>query len=438
MDKNQLKQKLCAAIDANRQAIIDFGKLCRSTPELGYHEFETSAAVKAKLESIGVQDITPTAVTGLKGWIYGKNGKNHNASVMVLGELDAVVSQNHHHANPTTGAAHACGHAAQLAVMIGSAIGIFTIAQYLDGDVCFAAAPAEEFLQIEERQAMRDAGKISWFGGKQQMIAEGAFDDIDMAMMVHAAVDVNERTTGHVVTGGASLGFIGKKIRFIGKESHAAVAPWLGVNALNAATLSIQAIHALRETFGDKDSVRVHPIITKGGDIVNTIPADVRMECGVRANTSEAIKRVNAQVNRAINGCAHAMGVEVEILDIPGYYPLMQNTQMGELFTANAHIADPTVHAEDGIPFGGSTDMGDITWLIPAIQPCINGFKGALHSSEFDIADEELAYILPAKLLAMTVVDLLADGATTALEIKKAQPRKSKEEFAALWAGMLE
>ena len=431
MTKDQLKQQACATIDANREAIMAFGKACRATPELGFAEHATSAAVKAQLEATGVKHVRPVALTGQKGWLYGKN---HNAAVMIMGELDAVVSPRHPHADPATGAAHACGHDAQLAVLAGCAMGISAVAAHLDGDVCFTAAPAEEFIQIQERQALRRQGKIAWLGGKQQMIAEGAFDDVDIAMMVHA--ETNHPGT-HVVTGGVSLGFIGKEIRFTGKEAHAGAAPWLGVNALNAATLSLQAINALRETFRDTDKIRVHPIITRGGDIVSTVPADVRVECFVRAANTDAMKRVSDQVNRAIKGCAYALGAEAEITDIPGYYPLMQNPCLGKLFAQNARNIAPDALVEDGRPFGGSTDMGDVTWLLPAIHPSINGFSGAAHSSEYDVEDDDLAYILPAKLLAMTAIDLLADGARAAIDIRGACPRKTKEEYAAFWAALI-
>jgi len=441
MDKAALKQQVCAAIDAKRNEIINFGKWCRANPELGYAEYKTSAAVKEQLTAAGVKDIETVAITGLKGWIRGENnaasGAQSAPSVMVIGELDAVISPQHPYANPETGAAHACGHAAQLAVLAGVAIGISTVTKHLHGNVCFAATPAEEFIQIGERQEMRRIGKIDWLGGKQQMIAEGAFDDIDMAMMIHAETDFLG-PGGHIVTGGSSLGFIGKDIRFIGKEAHAGVAPWLGINALNAANLSMQAINALRETFRDTDSVRVHPIITKGGDIVSTVPADVRMECFVRAGSPQAMKEVNTKVNRAVRGCSHALGVKVEINDIAGYYPLMQNPDIGKLFGDNARSIAPNALVEDGILFGGSTDMGDVTWLLPSIHPTVNGFSGALHSLHLDIADDELAYILPAKLMAATVVDLLADSATCALDIKKAYPRKTKEEYASFWANILE
>ena len=427
MTKPQLKALAAQAIEAKTKEITALNAAITAAPELGYAEHKTSATIKTQLETAGVTDIRPTALTGQKGWI---RGKSRSASVMIMGELDAVISPNHPHADPVTGAAHSCGHAAQLAVLAACAHGIAAVAQYLDGDVCFAAAPAEEFIQLEKRQALRKAGKIAWLGGKQQMIAEGAFDDIDLAMMIHAETNAPYPRT---IIDGQSLGIIGKEIRFIGREAHAAT-PWLGVNALNAAALALTAINALRETFRAEDRVRVHAIITKGGDLVNTVPADVRMECHVRAANPDTMMAVNRQVNRAINGCAHALGVTAEITDIPGYYPLMQNKTMNSLYAANV-AGEITV--EDNIPFGGSTDMGDVSWLLPSIHPSLSGFTGALHSADFAVADEYLACILPAKLLTATVIDLLADGASEAVSIRQQHPRKTKEEYAKLWADMI-
>ena len=404
MDKQQLKERACAAIDKHRAEIIQFGKDRANCPELGFNEFKTAAAVREKLSAIGVTDIQPVAFTGVKGWLRGRAQK---ATVMLMGELDAVLADG----KPT----HACGHAAQLAVLVGCAAGLKTVMPFLDGAVCFAATPAEEFIQIEERLALCREGKITRISGKQQMHHEKAFDDIDLAMMVHA--ETNTPGT-QVKIGGTSLGFIAKEIRFIGKEAHAALAPWQGINALNAASLALQAIHALRETFPDKDFIRVHPIITKGGDIVNTVPADVRMSCFVRALTPEAMEKTNAAVNRAITHCAKALGATAEIHDIPGYMPLKQNHLMGRFFAENAKNIAPDVIITEGELFGGSTDMGDVSQIIPSIHPTINGFSGALHSADFAVTDEELAYILPAKLLTMTTIDLLADGAEGALSIK--------------------
>lgn len=159
-----------------------------------------------------------------------------------------------------------------------------------------AGGAAEEYVEIGWRAGLRRAGEVQYLGGKQQLIAEGAFDDIDMAMMVHSETDAPQP---RAVVAGAAGGFIGKELRFLGKEAHAGGAPWEGVNALNAASLAIAAIHANRETFRDEDHVRVHPIITKGGDLVNTVPADVRMESYVRAASVQAMRTANAKVNRA-------------------------------------------------------------------------------------------------------------------------------------------
>ena len=437
MDKNELKKIVCESIDAKSIEIIAFGEACEAIPELGYKEHKTSAVIKARLAEYGVGGLKQMAVTGVTGRIKGRNS---SASVMILGELDAVISPRHPLADPETGAAHACGHAAQLAVLAGCAAGINAVRAHLDGDVIFAACPAEEYVQIGERQEMRAEGKISWLGGKQQMIAEGVFDGADIAMMVHAAAQANDNSDGsrgHVVAGGSSLGFIGKEIRFTGKEAHAGVAPWHGINALNAANLAMQAINALRETFRDTDKIRVHPIITKGGDIVSTVPADVRMECFVRAGNLEAMARTNAAVNRAVRGAAYALGAEVRIDDIPGYLPLEQNPCICKMFVDNAKQADRDIITDNVIPFGGSTDMGDVSWLLPAIHPSINGFTGLLHSADFSVSDRNLAYILPAKLLAMTAVDLLADKAEQALMIKSKYPRKTKEQYAAAWDKIL-
>ncbi len=110
-------------------------------------------------------------------------------------------------------------------------------------------------------------------------MAQGFFDNVDMAMMIHMAALGPDKK---VIVGGTSNGFIGKLIKYKGKESHAGAAPHIGINALNAALLGLMGIHLQRETFKDEDHIRVHPIITKGGDLVNVIPADVRMETYVR------------------------------------------------------------------------------------------------------------------------------------------------------------
>ena len=428
------KQAVCDAIDKNRDRIISIGEQILNHPEMGFKEFKTSELVDELFREIGLKDITHHAITGVKGWLKGKSDK---ANVAILGELDAVLSPNHPYADKQTGAAHACGHNTQIAALIGTAIGLKTsqILEKLDGNICFFAVPAEEHVEIEYRKELVKEGKISYLSGKQELITSGAFDDIDMALMTHSETN---SPVPRVVVNGTAMGTIGKTVQFIGKEAHAGGAPHEGINALNAASIAIMCINAQRETFKDQDSVRVHPIITKGGDLVNTVPADVRMESFVRANNIEALQNANKKVNRAIEGASYAIGTEVKIDDMIGYMPLHQNSYMSELFIKNAKMLLGEDHIFSEIPFAGSTDMGDLGYVMPVIQPTISGFTGNAHSKDFAVSDPEYAYIIPAKLMAMTVIDLLMNNAEEAEKIKKSHPRKTIQQFKDKWDEILE
>lgn len=463
--KEEVKRLALAEIERKREEIISLGEEILRHPELGYQEYRTSALVRGRFGQAGLADIRTCALTGVRAMLYG-NAAPDPVCLCVMGELDAVLSPAHPFADPATGAAHACGHNAQIAGMIGCAYGLTAVKKYLGGNVCFLAAPAEEYVQLDYRLKLRSEGRIRYLGGKQQLIAEGAFDDIDMAMMVHGetreqrGAESQDSFSGsddfggtgsignmsgisrsacsvHIVPNPVSSGFIGKNIRFTGKEAHAGGAPWDGVNALNAAVLAMDAIHMQRETFRDEDKVRVHPIITKGGDLVNTVPADVRLESYVRAASVEAMTAANEKVNRCINGAAYAIGAGAEIEDLPGYLPMDQNPLLADIFAANAKELLPDASVESVLPFCGSTDVGDLSCLLPAIQPTVSGFIGAIHSCDFRIADPVPAYLVPARLMAMTAIDLLYGDAASAYEIKRKYPRRTKEYYESLWNGIL-
>jgi metal-dependent amidase/aminoacylase/carboxypeptidase family protein len=133
------------------------------------------------------------------------------------------------------------------------------------------------------------------------------------------------------------------------------------VNALNAALLGLMGIHAQRETFRDEDSIRVHPIITRGGEIVNNVPADVRIEAYVRGRTIEAIMDANMKVNRALRAGASAVGATVEINDIPGYMPYTQEPNLVEMMKRNGESIVGKEWVEMRGHSTGSTDLGDVS-----------------------------------------------------------------------------
>jgi amidohydrolase len=424
MNVKELKALALREIDAHADEIIAIGEKILGSPEMGYRELKTAALVKSVFDSLSIPYRDGIAVTGVRGEL---SGRSHNARVAVIGEMDAVLCSSHPTADTVSGAAHACGHNAQIATMLGCAFGLSAIASELDGDVCFFSVPAEEFVEVKYRSRLRDQGKIGLFGGKQELIRLGEFDNIDMAMMVHAQ---GNSPKSDVFTVGSGMGFVAKKINFIGKAAHAGGAPHEGINALNAAMAAMMCIHAARETFRDEDKIRVHPIITNGGELVNVVPDLVTMETYVRGATPEAVKDASAKVDRAIRGACIAIGAECEITDYKGYLPLEQSKAMLEIFESNARETGAEIHY--GFDMTGSTDMGDLGHVMPIIQPCMGGFTGNLHSAEFSVADKISAYITPAKLMAMTVIDLLAEGAENALHIKRDfVPKMSKEEYLA-------
>jgi len=426
VDNAALKKRACDAIDGCAQEIIKMGNRILANPEVGYHEHKTARLVAQQFRQWGIEYQEGLGITGVKAYLEtGSEGP----TVAVLGELDALLCPTHPHADPATGAAHTCGHNAQIAIMLGVGRGLVDSGVLADlaGRVVLLAVPAEEYVDIETRRTLRNEGKIEFFGGKPELIRLGVFDDIDTAMILHAMPGVSERK---FAVGGTSNGFLAKAIWFRGVASHAGARPEAGINALNAAALGILGIHAQRETFRDEDTVRVHFVMTKGGDLVNIVPDNVTMEMFVRGKTLDSILDAAKKVDRALQGGAAMVGATVEIDDLPGYLPLEQDKSLADCFSVNAEDLIGKENVCRGGHMTASTDMGDISHLIPAIHPSGGGYSGMAHSETFSIVDEEMAYIVPAKALAMTVIDLLADGASLAQKaIDAFSPALTKDEY---------
>lgn len=414
LTKEQLKQAVCEAIERRGNEIIELGETILHHPETGFNERKTAALVAAAMRAIDLNPETGLAVTGVKGRL---KGSRPGPRLALIGELDSLRTSDHPFADPHTGAAHSCGHNAQIAGMLGAAMGLSALGEAagLAGEVVFFAVPAEEFIDVAERLRRKQAGEIEFLLGKPELVAKGHFDDIDMAMMIH--VGSHDQMSRRSYIADSSNGAVVKQIRFFGRASHAGGAPQLGINALSAAQIALNAIHCQRETFWDRDTVRIHPIITKGGDAVSVVPAEVTMETFVRGGSLEAIVDANMKVDRCLRAGAMAMGAEVEINTIPGYLPQRNDRRFAEVFGGNVEALFGPGHFDIGGHRTGSTDMGDIAHLIPVIHPYLASARGKTHGADFRINEPEHGYLTPAKLLAMTAIDLLYSDAAPAQEI---------------------
>ncbi len=427
IDRFVLKKRVFDAVDAAAPAVKSYAEDIASHAELGFFETRTSSKLADALEAAGLSVRRGLALTGLRADI----GVNAGPKIALIGELDGIVCRNHPQANPVDGASHSCGHNLQTSIVLaaGSALAKSGIMDELDGSVALMGVPAEEFIEIDRRKKLRDEGKIRYLCGKPEFVRLGVFDDVDMAMMIHAgdwAADAAFSVPDH------GNGFRVFMIRYEGKQAHAAAAPDQGINALYAAVAGINAVNALRETFRDSDHVRVHFIITKGGDSVNSVPDDVRLEGYVRAASADVIDSVFAKVEAAFKSGADALGCKFHFTSIPGDMPLAACKSFNELFVNEAAELVGRENVIDGAYFSASTDMGDICHLMPGIHPSAGGSVGALHSANFKVTDFNAAVLVSAKALLSTIVDLLADGAGQARGIiDNFKPVYTKEEYLA-------
>lgn len=406
----ELKRDVLAAIDAGREQILALGETVWKNPETGYREVKTAKLAADTLKSLGLEVREKLALTGMRADLVG--GKA-GPVLAILGEMDALLLPTHPEADPKTGAVHVCGHNTHITGMLGAAIGLCrsNAARELAGKIAFIATPAEECIEIEYREKLIEEGRIRYLSGKQELIRCGAFDDVDLSYMLHVG-DFGARNNN---------GFLIKQAVFHGKSCHAAY-PQGGVNAMNALTLAQNAIALLRETLDARD--RIHGIILNAGDVVNIIPDSARVEYMLRSDTFDKLKLLNEKFDRAFSHAAQALGATVEIRTLPGDMPMITDEKLFDVYKRTVTGLLPEVQLE-GIGFGhGSTDMGDVSNIVPAIHGYVGGSSGAGHSIDFKISDPETAYVTNAKIMALMAVELLYGDAAKAREIAAAKKER--------------
>lgn len=384
-------------------------------PEVGYKEYKTDAYMKEKFREL---DYTLTEAEGITGFYTVLDSGKDGPTVLVLAELDALYCAQHPECDKETKSVHACGHHAQCAAMLGLAAALKeeTALDGLSGKIKLCLVPAEEGIEIEYRMDLIKKGIISFASGKQEFLARGYFDDVDLAFMVHSASCDNPEILFNKRKG--CNGVIRKKIVIKGKAAHAGGKPYDGINALNAAALAVQAVNNLRETFKESDYVRFHPIITKGGDAVNAVPSEVIMQSYVRAASTQALDSANKRINRAISAAAASNGCSVTISDIAGSEPFTEDVALSDVcVSAFNEIGGKNCYVNRNEWDASSTDMGDMSVNFPSIHPYATGATGTLHGKDYFIQNPVKACVNSAVLEFTLIRRLLENDAVKAKEV---------------------
>ena len=401
--------KFINAVEKHKKLILDAERYIWENPETGYKEYKTSKYLAENFEKLGYELFYAENITGFYTVL---DTKRPGPTVLVMGELDAVICPSHKESDPQTGAVHACGHNAQCAALLGVAVALKEegVTDNMCGKIKLCAVPAEELLEIEFRSNLIKDGNIKYYGGKTEYLYRGYFDDVDLAFMIHTADKYK------VLKG--SVGCIAKKVEFKGRAAHAGGSPWDGCNALYAANCGLNAINAIRETFKEQDIIRVHPIITHGGDMVNAIPETVTLESYIRGTSFEGITEANKKVNRALCGAALSLGANVNIEDMPGYSPHNNCEDLSKLYYETVKEILPEYDVEYSDTYiSASTDIGDLSCVMPIVHPYAGGKIGNDHGNDYYIADPVSACVDSAKVQLVMLEKLLSDNAGVANKI---------------------
>ena len=406
-------EKLLAMVEKHSALICRAQEYIFDNPETGFQEWNTSNYMAENFRKLGY---TPVEAGNIPGFYADLDTGKPGPTIAVFGELDALVIPSHPKAK--NGIVHACGHNAQSAMLLGIAAALKEPGALDDlcGKIRLISVPAEEMVQVEFRQELVKKGTIHFMHGKGEFIYRGFLNGVDAAFMFHAA-KIREESDFFCRPG--SNGLLAKTAYYHGKSAHAGCSPQNGVNALYAGTLGLQAINSIRETFVDDEHVRVHPIMDLGNGSVNAIPDYAKIESYVRGATLESIRENNKKVNRALAGAALSMGAGLEIQEGGCYAPL--NTDPGMMEVARICMEAVSPGRVDITPMreSGSTDMGDISTIMPAVQPYACGADGTGHGDDYAIADPIKACVNPAKAGFLMLHELLKNDGAKTYEIKK-------------------
>jgi amidohydrolase len=372
----ELAASIDRAVDARAGELVALSRRIHEHPELRFEEHQASAWLADFVASCG--HAVERGVAALPTAFRARAGRG-GPRVAILAEYDALP-----------GVGHACGHNLIAAGAVGAFVAAASVAEAAGGEVVLLGTPAEE------------GG-----GGKITMIKAGVFDGLDAAMMFHP---FDRDLLAHTALASLWLTF-----DYRGTPSHAAIAPHAGRSALTACLDTFRLVDGQRIHF--RDGVRVHGFVTDGGQAVNIVPERAACEFSVRALDGQELERVRAIVERCARGAAMASDVQVEMRVREGYRDMVNNMALARRFGRHLEALGRTPRERDDTVGAGSTDMGDVSHVVPSIHPWLAIVdEGAALCHEHRFAQAAAAdrgteaAIVAAKALARTAVEVLLDA----------------------------
>jgi amidohydrolase len=377
----ELAASVDRAVEACRTELVDLARKIHAHPELRFEEHQASQWLSEFIAKGG--HTVERGIAGMPTAFRVRAGNGKGPRIAILAEYDALP-----------GVGHACGHNLIAAAAAGGFVAAAALVQAAGGDVVLLGTPAEE------------GG-----GGKIEMIRAGVFEGIDAAMMFHP---FDRDLLAHDALASAWITF-----EFGGQPSHAALAPHIGRSALTACLDTFRLIDGQRVHF--RDGVRVHGFITDGGQAVNIIPERAACEFSVRARDGVELDRVRGVVERCARAAAMASDVSIAISGRRGYRDMVNNLALARCFGAHLEALGRRPRERDERVGTGSTDMGDVSHVVPSIHPWLAIVdEGAALCHEHRFAEAAATNragetaLVAAKALARTAVEFLGDEALRA------------------------
>ena len=376
MEIEQLKVAVKNAVESQRQQLIQLSLNIHDNPELGFVEEKASAWLCAYLGENGFH--VEQGIAGLATAFRATYGQGR-PRIALLSEYDAL---------PEVG--HGCGHNIIGVSAVGAAVASKSAVDQLGGSIIAVGTPGEEGL-----------------GGKIDIVNAGALKDIDVAMMVHP--DTRNMPTQE------ALACSTLEVEFFGRPAHAAAQPHKGVNALDAMILAFTSVNSLRQHI--RGDARVHGIVTDGGEAPNIVPAHTAAVFLVRALDYDYLAELKDRVLNCFRGASLATGARLEHKwRDRTYAPMKNNMILAGLFGRNLESLGRKVEAFDARSGMGSTDMGNVSQVVPSIHAtiAIAPPNVVAHTPEFAAAAASQAgheaLLDAARAMAMTVADILQSG----------------------------